>query len=239
MLVAMPSRDPAGDPADAFDTAAGRDPADRFGAQDPSAGADVATAAARSTRRTLVFAAAVAVLAVAAIVAVALSRPAPGDGQAIASGPDTPPLLSRSAPGSDEPLPAVTLPALGALGPPGGVDMAETGGQPLVVNFWASWCAPCVAEMPMLQRVADDAGIRMIGVDYIDQADKAEALAQELGIRYTLVRDDDGKFGEAVGLLGTPTTLLVDGDGVVRRRLTGAVTEEQLRTAIADDLGKG
>jgi cytochrome c biogenesis protein CcmG/thiol:disulfide interchange protein DsbE len=153
--------------------------------------------------------------------------------------PNTPPLLSQDGSREPEPLPAVALPPLGRFGPPGGVDLSETDGQPVVVNFWASWCAPCVEEMPMLQRVADDLGIRMVGVDYIDQADKAAALARELDIRYTLVRDDDGSFGQAVGLLGTPTTLLVDRDGVVRRRLTGAVTEEQLRTAIADDLGRG
>ncbi|MBW3604606.1 MAG: redoxin domain-containing protein, partial [Actinobacteria bacterium] len=152
---------------------------------------------------------------------------------------DTPPLLTQEAPPDDEPLPAATLPPLGDLGPPGGLDLPDTGGEPMVINFWASWCAPCVNEMPMLQRVADDVDIRMVGVDYIDQADKAVALAEELGIRYPLVRDDQGAFGQQVGLLGTPTTLLVDGDGIVRRRLTGELTEAQLRTAITDDLGGG
>lgn len=182
----------------------------------------------------------IAVLAIGLIVAVALTRTAPPGAGTRGTTADTPPLLSQDAAADSGPLPAMTLPPLGDLGPADGIDMAAPPGEPVVVNFWATWCAPCVEEMPMLQRVADDLGIRMIGVDYIDlQPDKAIALADELGITYPLVRDEDGAFGQAVGLIGTPTTLLVDGEGTVRRRLTGALTEAQLLTAIADDLGSG
>lgn len=198
-----------------------------------------ATSDIRRVRRTVALAVVAVVVVLGATVAVALTRPTATDVAAPWSTADTPPLLTQDAPPDDEPLPAATLPPLGDLGPPGGLDLSETDGEPMVINFWASWCAPCVKEMPMLQRVADDLDIRMIGVDYIDQADKAVALAEELGIRYPLVRDDEGSFGQQVGLLGTPTTLLVDADGIVRRRLTGELTEAQLRTAITDDLGGG
>lgn len=198
-----------------------------------------ATSDIRRVRRTVALAVVAVVVVLGATVAVALTRPTATDVAAPGSTADTPPLLTQDAPPDDEPLPAATLPPLGDLGPPGGLDLSETGGEPMVINFWASWCVPCVEEMPMLQRVADDLDIRMIGVDYIDQADKAVALAEELGIRYPLVRDDEGSFGQQVGLLGTPTTLLVDADGIVRRRLTGELTEAQLRTAITDDLGGG
>jgi DsbE subfamily thiol:disulfide oxidoreductase len=134
------------------------------------------------------------------------------------------------------PLPDMTLPALAGHGPDGGRDFAELRG-PAVVNFWASWCVPCVEEMPALQRVADDLDVTVIGVDYIDQADEAAQLAERLGIDYELVRDDDGEFGQAVGLMGTPTTLLVDDRGMIIRRLTGELTEQQMRDAIAADLG--
>ncbi|CAN5912995.1 hypothetical protein BH23ACT10_BH23ACT10_09410 [soil metagenome] len=224
MLAGMPAPDTVNDPAD--------HPADA----DRSVDADAPRSTARGTRRTLLLAAVIALLVIGLIVTVALTRTAP-PGAATA---DTPPLLSQDAPADNAPLPDMTLPPLGDLGPADGIDMAAPPGEPVVVNFWASWCAPCVEEMPMLQRVADDLGIRMIGVDYIDlQPDKAIALADELGITYPLVRDEDGAFGQATGLIGTPTTLLVDGDGLVRRRLTGALTEEQLRAAIADNLGSG
>ncbi len=190
--------------------------------------------AERGTRRPLLLVALAAVLVPAGIVVVALTRPADVVDGASA---DAPPLLSADAPPVDTPLPRATLPPLGDFGPRGGLAVPDAGGDPMVINFWASWCAPCVNEMPMLQRVADDVGIQLVGVDYIDQPDKAVELAERLDIRYTLVRDDRGAFGEMVGLLGTPTTLIVDGDGVVRRRLTGEVTEPQLRSAIADGVG--
>lgn len=87
-----------------------------------------------------------------------------------------------------------------------------------------------------MQRVADDLDVQVIGVDYIDQTDKAVRLAERLGIDYELLRDDDGRFGEAVGLMGTPTTLLVDERGRIVRRLTGELTERQMRDAIRADL---
>lgn len=191
----------------------------------------------RSAGRTLLLVAAVGLLVVVGIAAVAMLRsdpPAPAAGSAVA---DTPPRLGEADRAVGRPVPDATLPPLADLGPPGGLELPPTDGEPMVINFWASWCQPCVNEMPMLQRVADDLDLTVVGVDYIDQTDKAVELAARLRIRYPLVRDDDGAFGQAVGLAGTPTTLLVDGDGVVRRRLTGELTEQQLRDAIATDLG--
>lgn len=219
----MPARDARSDTAD----------------PDPAPDQGASGVGRPGARRSLALVAVAATLVVGMIVVVALSRPTPTVTDPDAVTADTPPLLTQDA-AADEQLPAVTLPPLGDLGPPDGIDMAVPPGEPVVVNFWATWCAPCVEEMPMLQRVADDLDIRTVGVDYLDlQPDKAVALADELGITYPLVRDDDGAFGQAIGLIGTPTTLLVDPDGVVRRRLTGALTEEQLRTAITEDLGGG
>jgi cytochrome c biogenesis protein CcmG/thiol:disulfide interchange protein DsbE len=149
---------------------------------------------------------------------------------------DTPPLLQDAEQAEPVPLPDTTLPALGDHGPAGGRRLADLRGEPLVINFWASWCAPCVREMPTLQRVSDDLGITVIGVDYIDQNDKAEQLAERLDIDYELLRDDDGEFGTAVELIGTPTTLLVDASGTIVRRLTGELTEQQMRDAFEAEL---
>jgi DsbE subfamily thiol:disulfide oxidoreductase len=191
----------------------------------------------RSARPILWLVAIVGLLVVLGIAAVAVLRPDPRAPGAAGAAADTPPRLGEADRAVGRPVPDVTLPPLADLGPSGGLALPATDGEPMVINFWASWCQPCVNEMPTLQRVADDLDLTVVGVDYIDQTDKAVALAAELGIRYPLVRDDEGAFGEAVGLAGTPTTLLVDGDGVVRRRLTGELTEQQLRDAIATDLG--
>lgn len=189
-------------------------------------------AAPRRRRGRLLLLVAVAALVVlGVIVAVAAGRrPQPATAGAA---PDTPPRLGEGAPLVGERLPAVTLPPLADLGPAGGLTLPVADGEPMVVNFWASWCAPCIDEMPMLQRVSDDLGVALVGVDYVDpQEDEAVALARELGITYPLVVDELGEYGERVGLFGTPTTLIVDGDGIVRRQLTGELTEDQLRSAV-------
>lgn len=184
----------------------------------------------------VVAAATVAVLGLIAFVALR-----PGDGtagsgyQTAGRAPaDTPPLLrDRREP---MPLPDATLPALADLGPADGLDLSDLRGEPAVINFWASWCAPCIKEMPGLQNVADDLGITVIGVDYVDQDDEAVELARELGITYPLVRDDDGDFGREVGLMGTPTTLFVDADGTIVRQLAAELSEQELREVIEDEL---
>jgi len=190
----------------------------------------------RSGRRTLLFVAVVGLLVVAGVAALAMLRSTPEEPAAGGAAADTPPRIDGADRTVGRSVPDATLPPLADLGPARGLQLPSTDGAPMVINFWASWCAPCVREMPMLQRVADELDVTVVGVDYIDQTDKAVELARELGIRYPLVRDDEGTFGQAVGLFGTPTTLLVDGDGIVRRRLTGELTEQQLRDAVTADL---
>lgn len=197
--------------------------------------ADDGRAAARGRWKPLAMALTVAVVALGGIVVVALrpfDRPDP-TGTAPAG---SPPLLRDGGLTEPQPLPDMTLPGLEGFGPERGRAFSDLRG-PAIVNFWASWCVPCVEEMPALQRVADDTGITVIGVDYIDQTDKAIRLATRLGIGYDLVRDDDGAFGQAVGLMGTPTTLLVDDRGMIVRRMTGQLTEQEIREAIRTDLG--
>jgi thiol-disulfide isomerase/thioredoxin len=176
-----------------------------------------------------------AVVVLGGIVLVAL-RPFDQPAPAATVTADTPPLLRDGGLTEPLPLPDMTLPALAGFGPAGGRDLSDLRG-PAVINFWASWCVPCVEEMPALQRVADDLDIKVIGVDYIDQDDKAVELAERLDIGYELLRDDDGEFGQAVGLIGTPTTLLVDARGMIIRRLNGELTERQIREAVQAALG--
>jgi thiol-disulfide isomerase/thioredoxin len=179
----------------------------------------------------------VAVVVLGGIVVAALRPFGQADTASTAgSAAGAPPLLRDSGRIEPRPLPDMTLPALAGFGPPGGRDLSELRG-PAVVNFWASWCVPCVEEMPALQRVADDFDVEVIGIDYIDQTNKAEALAERLGIDYELLRDDDGEFGREVGLIGTPTTLLIDARGMIVRRLTGALTDKQMRDIIQAELG--
>lgn len=135
-----------------------------------------------------------------------------------------------------KPLPLEILPGF-ADGPP--VDVGEFVGESLVVNFWATWCGPCVREMPMLRDMSSDmAGdVTFLGINVQDSPSQARAFLEDVGVEYVQAADPDGDYFRAVGGLGMPTTLLVDSDGVVRYHHTGELTAEKLRTLLKDHLG--
>ena len=127
------------------------------------------------------------------------------------------------------------------LGPVSGSDVHDYVGRPLVVNFWASWCAPCVEEMPAIQQVDDqlEGRVTVLGVNTQDSAEKAREFAADLGISFELARDPSGTYFDAVGGFGWPTTLLVDDSGVIRYRHTGPLDAGQLRDLLETHLGVG
>lgn len=121
----------------------------------------------------------------------------------------------------------------------GAVDMGDLDG-PAVLNFWATWCAFCVEEMPDLEEahVALGDEVRFVGIDREDpNVDKALSLAAETGVTYELVADPDGAFFRAVKARGMPTTLFVDADGVIRYRHAGPLTRDQLLDLVEEHLG--
>lgn len=114
-------------------------------------------------------------------------------------------------------------------------DALKTDGIKLV-NYWASWCAPCRVEHPHLQTLADE-GIPIYGINYKDTPANALGFLEELGDPYrALGADTQGRTGLDWGLYGVPETYLVDGDGVILMRHAGPVTErvlqEKLRPAL-------
>lgn len=111
-------------------------------------------------------------------------------------------------------------------------------GKPVVVNVWASWCAPCRAEMPLLQRAADDYAGRavVLGVASDDSRDDAQGFLDEFGLTYPNVLDTTGEIGVRLGLAGFPTTYFFDVDGNLTARVLGGVSEQQLASMIDDAL---
>jgi len=134
-----------------------------------------------------------------------------------------------------DPLPAALL---GVLGGDGLLDMADLGG-PAIINFWATWCAFCVEEMPDFEAVHADLGdsVRFIGVDREDNVAQALQLAADTGVSYELVEDVDGAYFRAVKARGMPTTVFVSADGVIVYRHAGPLTEQALRDLIGEHLG--
>jgi len=117
--------------------------------------------------------------------------------------------------------------------------LSQWRGKPLVVNFWATWCAPCVEEMPELSELQADIvpkGMHVIGIG-IDTAENIAAFGARLGIEYPLLvggpaaTDLARRFGNKAG--GLPYTVLIDADGRVRQTYLGRLKMEELRRDIA------
>ena len=101
-----------------------------------------------------------------------------------------------------------------------------------LVNYWASWCAPCRAEHPNLQLLADE-GVPIYGINYKDDPAKAEAFLDELGDPYLAIGADvSGRTAIDWGLYGVPETYVIDGEGRVVLRFAGPITQRSLESQI-------
>jgi len=100
-----------------------------------------------------------------------------------------------------------------------------------VVNFWASWCAPCRVEHPNIQALAD-LGIPVYGVNYKDKPNQALSFLESLSNPYKKIGTDEGRTGLDWGLYGVPETFIIDANGKVLMRHAGPVTKEILDTKL-------
>ena len=97
-------------------------------------------------------------------------------------------------------------------------------GEPFVLNVWASWCANCRAEHPLLSELAST--VPLYGLNYRDKSDAARAWLIQTGNPYRAVlADPDGKLALELGVYGTPETYLFDADGALLARHTGELTK--------------
>jgi thiol-disulfide isomerase/thioredoxin len=109
-------------------------------------------------------------------------------------------------------------------------------GRIVVMNLWASWCPPCRAEMPDLQRLANayaDGGIAIVGVNEGESPQRARAFADSLQIRFPIWIDAAQRYGRTYAALGLPTTVILDPNGVVVRGFDGPLTFAQMQAAVA------
>lgn len=132
-------------------------------------------------------------------------------------------LLGRAPPDfALPPLEASGLPALGIA------DLRPPLPTPVVVNFWASWCVPCIVEHPHLMRLARD-GVAVLGINYKDRPADAAAFLQRHGNPFRkLGRDEPGRTAIDWGVYGVPETYLIDRQGLIRWRFAGPITPEVL-----------
>lgn len=119
------------------------------------------------------------------------------------------------------------------------VSLSSLRGSPVLVNFFASTCVPCVTEMPALEEVHQQLGdqVKFLGLAMQDRPADAQALVERTGITYPTAQDKDGSVIAALGGTVLPTTVLLDADGRIVTTHSGQLDADQLRSLLADDLG--
>ena len=96
-----------------------------------------------------------------------------------------------------------------------------------IVNIWASWCAPCRAEHPILMRLSKNQAIKLVGLNYRDNQINAKNFINEFGNPYSkILIDNDGLLSIEFGAYGVPETFIIDKNKKIIRRFIGPINEE-------------
>lgn len=149
-------------------------------------------------------------------------------------------VLPRLAPGGHDlqgkPAPDVVLP-VAANGDAGArMQLSELKGQPVILDFWASWCGPCALQAPILERVArryQKKGLVVLGVNVDDPAAVARQYAAQKGLSYPIVLDEGRDASGHYGVDKLPTLVVIDREGKVAAYLTALVDEASLDEIVA------
>ena len=115
------------------------------------------------------------------------------------------------------------------------VRLADLRGRPVIVNFWASWCGPCVEEFPLLQQALDDHrtdGLAVVGIVFQDRSEPARAFLARMGAGWPAAMDPNGSVAQAYGVYAPPETFFIDRQGRVAGRQVGQLSEGDLATQL-------
>ena len=126
-----------------------------------------------------------------------------------------------------QPVPPLRLPLVGG----GEQDLEAYRGRVVLLNFWATWCEPCKAEMPAFERAQQryrDRGLTVLGVNFQERDDEIAAFMQQVGVTFPSVVDRTGEVTRNWRATGLPTTFLIDRQGIIRDVRVGAFTDAML-----------
>ncbi len=138
-----------------------------------------------------------------------------------------------------KPVPEVNLPAVEQLGVPAFDTASLKGGGVTVVNVWASWCGPCRIEHPLLMELAKRTDIRLVGINYKDEPENARRFLGTLGQPYAAaVADREGRAAVDWGVYGVPETFVIDGQGIIRFKYIGPLSEEGIASTLNPEIEK-
>ena len=109
------------------------------------------------------------------------------------------------------------------------IRLSDQLGSPVIINFWATWCAPCRWEIPQLieiYQMMHSEGLLILAINLQEGDDVVASFADEFGMNFPVLLDRGGEVAESYSLLGVPTTYFIDRSGVVKGVIHGAVVEE-------------
>jgi cytochrome c biogenesis protein CcmG/thiol:disulfide interchange protein DsbE len=141
------------------------------------------------------------------------------------------------------PVPQTSLPAIPGLARDGadvpGIDPASFKGAVTIVNVWASWCLPCHDEAPLLMQLAGDSRIRVVGINYKDEAENARRFLGRYGNPYAAAgADPSGRAAIEWGVYGVPETFIVGRDARIAYKLVGPITADNLLHTLKPQIDK-
>ncbi len=120
------------------------------------------------------------------------------------------------------------------------VRLSDFRGTPIVLNFFASWCVPCLVEMPLIQDAhlrAEEAGYVVLGIAVQDSRGALRSLSESMGLTFPMVLDGDNSVGIAYHVVGPPATFFIDENGKIISVVAGTIEEETLEQELAKLLG--
>jgi cytochrome c biogenesis protein CcmG, thiol:disulfide interchange protein DsbE len=142
-----------------------------------------------------------------------------------------------------QPAPQTDLPPLEGLARDGepvpGLSTDGFKGTVTLVNVWASWCVPCHDEIPFLAQLSKDSRIRLVGINYKDQADNARRFLNRYGNPFAATGTDDrGRTAIDWGVYGVPETFLIGRDGRIAYKLIGPISADNLARVLGPEIDK-
>lgn len=116
------------------------------------------------------------------------------------------------------------------------LQLGDLRGRPVILNFWASWCGPCVEEFPLLQKGlarhrADD--VAVVGIVFRDNSEAARDFMARMGASWTAAMDPGELTARSFGVIAAPESIFIDRDGIVRGRQIGQLTADDLERQLA------
>ena len=123
------------------------------------------------------------------------------------------------------------------------ISLSELRGQAVLVNFWATWCPPCRAEMPAIQRVYDryrDRGFTVLAVNLQEGEGQTAAFVEEMELTFPILLDREASVFARYRVMGLPSTFFVDRSGIIREvTIGGPMTEAFIESQVSGLLGEG